>query len=128
MSKTGNKIYTLTNNNNYYTGNNIEFIKAVMKSNNKNLHDIKNILSSRKTEAEKKQNIFAQGVDKNTFLFSYIKFDDNSFMRVILTMMLLHLNPDMYSIINNIRSIDITGKKIDNYFTFNMNIQTTPSQ
>lgn len=103
------KTYIVLNSNNYYMGNDIELIKTVIADKNKNLTNIKNSCIGL--------------VDNDTFLFSYTRFDNESFLKAVVTMLFLQINPGLYTITNKIDSISLTGKKNANYFSIDLNIK-----
>ncbi|MBN2042074.1 MAG: hypothetical protein JW864_18705 [Spirochaetes bacterium] len=102
-----NKINILEYNKDLYIGNNIDFIKKSLKSDNFDLSGTKDS--------------FYKEMDEKTFLFSNSKFDEESFLKALLIMMAFKENPELSPIISRIYNISLTGKKND--FDYNLILQ-----
>jgi hypothetical protein len=103
------KINILKYKGNIYSGNNVDFIKAAMNSTDKKSIDI--------------NNDFIKRIDKNTFLVSYTQFDDESFIKAILMMLVYNNNSDLYQFVSKTGTIYLTGKKTDNDLIFNLKLK-----
>ncbi len=105
----GNKYYILENKGNFYAGNDIESIKVVLNTQEKNSLEIKKD--------------FIKKTGKNTFLLSYTQFDEESFFKAVLLMLAFNQNPGLYGFISKIESIILIGEKIDSEIILNLKIK-----
>ena len=104
----GIKINFLEVNKKICLGNNINLIKTMIRNKDKNCSDINN-------GSIKK-------VDKNTFLFMYTIFDNESFLKAVLELIVYNIDPKLNNLIDKISTIKLIGKKHENYFTFDFNV------
>ncbi len=103
------KTYFLEFQGDFYAGNNPDFIKTVLNSGDKN--------------SAGTNNDFIKRIDKNTFLVSYTQFDDDSFLKAILMMLVYNNSSELYQLISKTGNIFLTGKKAGDALIFNLRLK-----
>lgn len=104
----GNKNYFVLNNNKFFLMNDVELFREVTVTSDKNVFDI--------------NNDFTKSITGDSFLNCYVKFDDESLVKMTIGMALLNIHPGFSGIIEKIDDLLLTGNKIENYFTFHFTI------
>ena len=112
-NESNSKIYILEHKGNLYAGNNSGLIKNFLNSSDKHYPDIKN------------ESIKRMG--KNTFLFSYSQFNEESFFKAVLMMLAYNFNKDLYGFISKIDNVVLIGEKVDSDLMFNLRLKMSDS-
>ncbi len=111
--KTGNKISVIAHQKNIYLGNNTEFLRLSL--------DTKGGDFFQNTQIDCLKNL-----DDNMFLVSYLKVDNESYMKALLMLLTYNAGPQVSGMVNRINTITLVGNRIDTFFSLYLTVTLQP--
>jgi hypothetical protein len=113
LDNKGNRISVIAAERGIYAGNNVEYLRVALGGKNEAFNPATIIPGTR--------------LDESIFMFSYLKLDNDSYIKALLMLLTYQAGPPINTLVNRIDEIVLTGRRLDAYISLDITMKLLPA-